>query len=163
MHNHHKPNNARAHAPHILIADDSADDAEIIQLAFRDADVAARLDFVSSGEDVLSYLRQSLAESAHKPASEVPDLLLLDLKMPGMDGFQVLEWLKDHPPFDSIPTIVFSGSDQPVDINRALALGAVRYLVKPQKMQDMVQLVRGIEKFWQKLNADSASRHCVQS
>jgi len=75
--------------------------------------------------------------------------------MPGTDGFQVLQWLRDHPPFDQIPVIVFSGSDQPVDINRALDLGAARYLVKPQKMSDMVQLVRGIEKFWQKLRGES--------
>ena len=142
-----------------MIADDSADDAEIIRLAFREAKVAARLDFVTTGEEVLAYLHPPTPDSPKNPA---PDLMLLDLKMPAIDGFQVLEWLRAHPPFDAIPVIVFSGSDQPVDINRALALGAVRYLVKPQKMSDMVQLVRGIEKFWQKLQADSG-RPCIHS
>ncbi len=145
-----------------MIADDSADDAEIIRLAFREAGVAAHLQFVSTGQEVFEFLQNSLAASPNEPARGLPDLLLLDLKMPGIDGFQVLEWLRSHPPFDEIPVIVFSGSDQPVDIERALTLGAVRYLVKPQKMADMVQLVRGIEKFLHKLHPDPAPRHCVQ-
>lgn len=117
--------------------------------------MAATLQFVGSGEEVVRFLQGS-PESAQEVARfRRPNLLLLDLKMPGMEGFQVLEWLRNHPPFDRIPVIVFSGSDQPVDIDRALALGAIRYLVKPQKMSDMIQMVRGIEKFWQKLQSES--------
>jgi len=138
----------------ILIADDSPDDAIIIRLAFEEAGVAAQLHFVETGEEVLRYLQGS-SELPGEDSAAAPNLLLLDLKMPRMDGFEVLEWLRQHPPFDRLPVIVFSGSDQPVDINRALALGAARYLVKPQKMSDMVQLVRGIDKFCQRLQAES--------
>ncbi len=138
----------------ILIAEDSSDDALIIRSAFQQAGVPAELHFAGSGEEVLERLQHP---SQGNKSSAGTDLMLLDLKMPGMDGFQVLKWLRAHPPYDRIPAIVFSGSDQPVDINRALELGAVRYLVKPQKTSDMVQLVRGIEKFWHKLQAEAGA------
>jgi CheY-like chemotaxis protein len=77
--------------------------------------------------------------------------LLLDLKMPGLDGFHVLQWVRQEPRFRDLPIIVFSGSDQPVDINRAYELGAARYLVKPHKLSDLMQMVHGIEKFWLRL------------
>ena len=141
----------------ILVADDSNDDQAIVRLAFEQAGVAAELEFVNNGEELLQYLQAGHTHSLESTSRPVPDLLLLDLGMPGRDGFQVLEWLQTRPAFARMPVIVFSGSDQPVDINRALSLGAVRYLVKPQKMPDMVQLVRGIEKFWQKLRANSAA------
>ncbi len=161
MHNNSHPSPAANGRLRILIADDCSDDAEIIRLAFHEAAVPAELKFVSSGDELLHYF-QKQGNSAAKHPVELPNLMLLDLKMPGLDGFQVLEWLRSHPPLGSIPVIVFSASDQPVDINRALSLGAVRYLVKPHKMSDMVQMVRGIEKFWQKLQADSTPGKCLR-
>jgi CheY-like chemotaxis protein len=152
----------------ILIADDSPDDSIIIRLAFEEASVAAQLHFVETGEEVVSFLQRSLDATddrgeSRETSTMMPNLLLLDLKMPRMDGFEVLAWLRHHPPVDHIPVIVFSGSDQPVDINRALALGAARYLVKPQKMSDMVQLVRGIEKFWHRFQAESPRASFIAS
>lgn len=133
-----------------------------MRLAFETAGVAAELECVNNGEEVLQYLRAGPTGSLENHSHRLPELLLLDLGMPGLNGFQVLEWLQARPAFARMPVIVFSGSDQPVDINRALALGAVRYLVKPQKMPDMVQLVRGIERFWQKFQSDSAALQNIE-
>ena len=128
----------------------------VLRLAIQQAGVPVDLQAVYSGEELLRSLQRALEGPPEKSPSSLPDLVLLDLNMPGLNGFQVLEWLRGRTPFDRIPVIVVSGSDQPVDINRALALGAVRYLVKPHKMTDMVQLVRGIEKFWLKLKAEAS-------
>ncbi len=132
----------------ILLVDDSPDDISIMRLAFEEAQVPARIETLQSGEELLRFLAESRQASLENGEGSSPvDVLLLDLKMPRMDGFEVLQWLREHPPLDQFPVIVFSGSDQPVDIDRAMALGAVRYLVKPQKLSDMIQMVRSIERF----------------
>lgn len=140
---------------HILIADDDPDDCELMRVAFKKAGVAASLEFVHNGEEVLQFL-QALPPFAGRKRELLPDVLLLDLKMPGLDGFGVLSWLREHAPFDHLPVVVFSGSDQPVDIDRALALGAARYLVKPNRLQDMIQMVSGIYRFCLKTHAEQA-------
>ena len=139
----------------ILIAEDNLDDCELMRLAFKKAGVATTLEFVHHGEAVLQFLMAVPPYDSRKPPT-TPDLLLLDLKMPGLDGFGVMARLKEHPPFDRLPVVVFSGSDQPVDINQALALGAARYLVKPHKLQDMIQMANGIYRFCLKVQGEQA-------
>jgi CheY-like chemotaxis protein len=151
---HHQPAHDADLVPlSILVADDEADDALLLQRAFEKAGIDAQLNFVHDGKQVLDYLRGT-PPFANRLANPLPALLLLDLKMPRMDGFEVLEWLRQHPAFRRLAVIVFSGSDQPVDIERACALGAVRYLVKPPKFEDLLQMVRTVEKFLRKLAAD---------
>jgi len=139
----------------ILVAEDNEDQIELMRVAFRKAGVSVKLDFVQDGDQVLQYLQAHSPFTARKNEA-LPDVLLLDLKMPRYDGFEVLSWLREHPPYDRIPVVVFSGSDQPVDINRALGLGAARYLVKPQKLTDMVQMVTGIYRFCLKTQGEQA-------
>jgi CheY-like chemotaxis protein len=145
-------------APQILVVDDNLDDARLMRIAFEKAQLRADLQFVASGGELLEYLK---AEGPYSQRAQniLPDLLLLDLKMPGLGGFEVLEWLREHPPYNRLPVVVFSGSDQPVDINRALALGARRYLVKPQKMPELIQMVQGLYKFCRKLQAEHTLEH----
>ncbi len=149
----------------ILLVDDSPDDVLIMHLGFEEAGVDARIESLYSGEQLIRRLEQEYCGPAleNGEATPLPDVLLLDLKMPKMDGFEVLRWLRQHPPLDRLQVIVFSGSDQPVDINRALALGAVRYLVKPQKLSDMIQMVRSIEKFGLKLRSERGEKAQVAS
>jgi CheY-like chemotaxis protein len=137
----------------VLIADDNIHYIEMMRFAFQQIDTMPRLDFVHDGEQVLQFLQHRLPRKASGDIT-LPDVLLLDLKMPRLDGFQVLEWLRGRPPFHKLPVIVFSSSDQPVDIDRAISLGAARYLVKPCRMADLAQMVRVVEKFCQKLHAD---------
>jgi CheY-like chemotaxis protein len=154
---HGRPVNDQAPAAvRVLVAEDDGNDAFLLERAFQIAGVAARLRFVSNGGESIAYLegREPYADRAANP---LPDLLLLDLKMPQTDGFEVLQWLKSKPELSHIAAIVFSGSDQPVDIDRAYALGAARYLVKPHTMDTLVQVVRSIEKFWLRRRAERSS------
>jgi DNA-binding response OmpR family regulator len=75
-------------------------------------------------------------------------LLLLDLKMPRLDGFDVLEWVRQQPGFSSLQVVIFSSSDEAKDINRAYGLGANWYLVKPHSMDELTALVGRFKKFW---------------
>ena len=153
---HHQTAHESALGPvSILVADDEPDDALLLQRAFEKEGINAQLNFVHDGKQVLDYLSGN-PPFEDRLANPLPTLLLLDLKMPRMDGFEVLEWLRHHPVFRRLAVIVFSGSDQPVDIERACTLGAVRYLVKPPRFEDLLQMVRTVEKFLRKLAADRA-------
>jgi len=139
----------------ILVAEDDPNDSFLLERAFQMAPISADLRILPNGNEVISYL-QGAAPYEDRAANPLPDLLLLDLKMPLMDGFDVLEWVKAHPELSHIVSIVFSGSDQPVDVDRAYTLGASRYLVKPNTLDALIQVVRGVEKFWTRLCAERA-------
>ena len=74
--------------------------------------------------------------------------MLLDLKMPLVDGFDLLEWLGSVPDFKELPVIMLSSSEDPSNIEKARALGARDYLVKPAKLEDLVELVRNLHATW---------------
>jgi CheY-like chemotaxis protein len=82
----------------------------------------------------------------------LPDLMLLDLKMPKLNGFDVLSWLRAKPGLKRLLVTVLTSSDQPVDINRAYDLGANSYLVKPHATENLLDLVNRVEKYWLEAN-----------
>jgi DNA-binding response OmpR family regulator len=85
---------------------------------------------------------------ADRTAHPLPQLVLLDLNMPRLNGFDVLEWVRQQPRFSSLQLVIFSGSDEAKDINRAYGLGANWYLVKPHSMDELTALVERFKKFW---------------
>jgi len=107
----------------VLIAEDDADDVFLLQRAFSKAGINANLQFASDGEEAIRYLL-----SADQQENPIPDLLLLDLKMPKLTGFDVLTWLQEHPGLAAkIPVVVLTGSIHPADMRRAKELGAVGF------------------------------------
>jgi len=106
--------------PHILVADDSPEDRFLLGRAFARSGFGDVVSMVENGEAAIDYLSQ-------KPC---PDLLLLDLKMPKVDGFDVLAWLQATPRLRELPVVVLSSSILPEDEAQAKALGAKDYLVK---------------------------------
>src|SRR5262249_28304466 len=114
----------------ILIADDSEKDLATIRTAFAKALVPNPILTVNSGDDAIAYLNGE-APYANRSDFPLPKLLLLDLKMPGTDGFEVLRWLRQQPGLGSLRVLVLAGSDEITDINRAYRLGANSFLVKP--------------------------------
>lgn len=132
---------------HILVAEDDSTDAYFFQRAFNRADIPVTLHFVRDGKEVLDYL-QGEGQFADRAAHPLPQLLLLDLKMPRLDGFEVLEWVQKQPDFSGLQLVIFSSSDEPKDINRAYGLGANWYLVKPHSMEELNALVGRFKKFW---------------
>jgi CheY-like chemotaxis protein len=122
----------------ILICDDSDDDALLLKHAFKTVGIDLRLDVVSSGDEAVMYLMGEGGYAQRK----LPMLMLLDIKMPGMDGLEVLEWLRcQGPPLKLIPVIMLSSSDRPEDIDRAYQLGCNGYLVKSVGLEAVAQAI----------------------
>jgi CheY-like chemotaxis protein len=138
---------------HILVAEDDPTDAYFFQRAFRRAGLPVTLDFVRDGQEVLEYLRGE-GQFADRSRYPLPQLLLLDLKMPRMDGFEVLEWVRDQANLHDLQIVIFSSSDEPRDMNRAYGLGANSYLVKPHSMEELTALVGRFKKYWLESPAD---------
>lgn len=131
----------------ILIAEDSQDDAFFLERAFRKIGLRNPVQILTDGRAVMDYLK---AEGKFENRSEYPfpSVLFLDIKMPRVDGFEVLQWLKYHEQCKIIPTLVFSSSEHPEDIERAYQLGANAYIVKPNKNEDLERILRSTYDFW---------------
>ena len=112
----------------VLLADDSEDDGLLLEMAFGRLDRLRLLARMGDGEQTIAYLNGD-GKYADRRKYPFPDLLLLDLKMPRMDGFQVLEWLKTHP-FPDLVVSVLSGSDSNADVSQALEMGAHHFQAK---------------------------------
>ena len=121
---------------HILVAEDDPTDAYFFQRAFSCAGIPVALHFVRDGQEALDYL-QGQGQFADRTSYPLPQLVLLDLKMPRLDGFDVLKWVRKQPGLNGLQIVIFSSSDEPGDINRAYGLGANWYLVKPHSMEEL--------------------------
>src|ERR1051325_2897000 len=99
--------------------------------------VDCRLSIARDGQEAIDYLEAHLLDPAQKEA-HLPSVVLLDLNMPRVNGFEVLTWVKSKPEFSKLPVIIFSTSDLQSDVDRAFALGASDYIVKPTETQDLV-------------------------
>jgi CheY-like chemotaxis protein len=139
--------NGMSETGHILVAEDDPTDAYFFERAFKRAGIPVRLHFVRDGQEVIDYLRGE-GPFADRTAYPLPQLVLLDLKMPRLDGFDVLEWVRGQATFNGLQLVIFSSSDEPRDINRAYGLGANWYLVKPHSMEELTDLVGRFKKFW---------------
>ena len=125
----------------ILWAEDDDNDALLLGRAVRKARLGGSLIRVHDGEEAIQYLtgQGCYADRAKYP---LPSLLLLDVKMPRKNGFDVLQWKKSQPQLQALPTVMFSSSPADGDVQTAQRLGAGRYIVKPSKPEDMVGVVQ---------------------
>ncbi len=136
---------------HILLAEDDSNDVLLIQRAFQKAGLQTALKVVRHGEEAIDYLsgRGDFANRARYP---LPFLLLLDLKMPGTDGFEVLQWVRAEPELKRLLVIVLTSSNLQADVDRAYELGANSYLVKPVEFDQMANMILRFEAYWTELN-----------
>lgn len=129
----------------ILLAEDDVHDSFFMERAFKIAEIPNRLIVLRNGQEAVWYL------SGHDPYSDrdiypEPRLLLLDLKMPLMDGFDVLAWIRDQPQWSGVlPVVVLSSSAYETDVRKALELGALEYLTKPNDLNGLVELVGALK------------------
>lgn len=135
----------------ILVAEDNEDDRFLVERAFRKAGFKAGVSFVDDGREAVEYLKGE-PPFTDRAAHPLPSLLLLDLKMPRFDGFDVIEWVRRQPALRRLIILVLSNSDLPEDINRAYDLGANSYLVKGTWPAEMEGLARQLESYWLTLN-----------
>jgi DNA-binding response OmpR family regulator len=124
----------------ILHVEDDDNDAFLVERAFRKAALAARLLRVSDGREALEYLNMS-GDSIDGVRSPVPSVMLLDLKLPEVDGFAVLAWTRADSRLRELTVFVLSSSDQPSDMAEAFRLGANRYFVKTLGFKDVIAAV----------------------
>src|SRR5262245_8793713 len=114
----------------ILLVEDREDDILLVQRSLMRARVINPLFVVRSGEEAISYLRGE-GRYTNRAEYPVPDLVLLDLKMPGLDGFDVLRWTRSQAAFKALRIIVLTSSEDVYDVDKAYQLGANSFLVKP--------------------------------
>ena len=136
--------------PLTLLAEDDDNDVYFLQRAFEQALIPHPLRRVADGEEAIDYLRGE-GKYADRDAFPLPTMLMLDLKMPRRNGFEVIEWVRSQPRLRRLPIIVLSSSRAEPDIARAYDLGANTYLVKPVKFDHLVELVSSINSYWYKL------------
>jgi CheY-like chemotaxis protein len=128
----------------ILLVEDDPIDAEVTMRALRDGRVRNRIHHVEEGEAALAFLRRH-GDHASAPR---PDLILLDLNMPRMNGHEVLAVIKQHPVWKRIPVVIMTASDKEKDILAAYDQHANCYVTKPMDAQKFLEAVRSIEDFW---------------
>jgi two-component system, chemotaxis family, response regulator Rcp1 len=128
----------------ILSIEDNAADVKLIAELLGMSRVPSKLNVVRDGAEALDYLLQK-NEYAEAPQ---PDLVLLDLSLPKIDGKEVLKTVKESPQLKHIPVLILTGSDKKEDIRGSYELHANSYIVKPFDLTELSNVVRGIEEFW---------------
>lgn len=134
----------------ILLAEDSPNDAEMAIDALREAHLANPIVHVEDGVEALDYLLRRGRFAERKEGN--PAVLLLDIKMPRMDGLEVLTELRKHDEFRLLPVVILSSSREESDLARSWDLGVNAYVVKPVDVDQFFEAVRTLGKFWAVLN-----------
>jgi CheY-like chemotaxis protein len=128
----------------ILLAEDDENDVFLVRRAIQQARIVNPLVVVRNGLEAVNYLKGMGATDLPK----VPLMLLLDIKMPVMGGFEVLEWVRRQKPLDRLIVILFSSSGHPTDVARGYDLHANSFLVKRSSMRETVELFRSLHNYW---------------
>ena len=128
----------------ILLVDDNPSDSHLFQTALQEASSRVKLYWVASGEEALEYVEQ---QGRFQGVGEV-DIVVLDLSLPGMDGFEVLRRLRKSDACRYKPVIVMSGSKAIRDINHAYSLGANSYIVKSMSFESYAESVSLLVRYW---------------
>lgn len=128
----------------VLLVEDSPGDVRLTQEAFRDANPSIRLHVASDGVEAMAFLRR---QGTHAKAPR-PDLILLDLNLPKMDGREVLAQIKGDPRLKRIPTVILTTSEAEADVIKSYELHANCYLTKPVQLDAFEALVKSINDFW---------------
>jgi CheY-like chemotaxis protein len=131
----------------VLVAEDDPNDALLLELAFESAGVRNKVVVVRTGQEVIDYLGGNRAEHP------LPCLMILDVKMPGLSGLDVLKWLQGQEQLRRLPAVMLSSSADSSDVERALELGAREFLTKPCDFGGLVALVTRMNNIW-------IERHC---
>ena len=141
----------------VLLVDDNPDDVLLMRRAFRATSITAPLVVVNGGAAAIEYLSGAEPYS-DRTAHPLPLLMLLDLKMPRVSGFDVLTWLRKQPTLKRLPVVVLTSSSQEEDVNRAYDLGVNSYIVKASSLKQIAEVAAQIDAYWLKLNQRPALR-----
>ena len=129
----------------ILLVEDDPADAGLIKRAIRDGKILCAVDHAKDGAEAIDFLRRRGERFAD---AQRPDLILLDLNMPRLDGRQVLQEIKNDPDLRSIPVVVLTTSDIEHDVEASYLLGANSFVTKPMDVQDFFDVIGSLENYW---------------
>jgi len=130
----------------ILVVDDNDADVKITLRAFDKAGSKDSIDVVGNGQECIDYLRQEGAYSTEDAPR--PDLILMDVNMPVMDGFAALQAVKNDEALKPIPVIMLTASNNEVDVEKSFALGANGYIQKPVEYEEFVNVIDELNLYW---------------
>jgi CheY-like chemotaxis protein len=145
--------------PTMLHVEDDENDRVLLKFAHERAHVPINIVAVEDGEEAISYLRGEGAYSDFESCPP-PALVLLDLKMPLRDGFEVLEWIRKQEKFRELPVIIMSSSGQDCDLQHAFRSGATSYIIKPISFESLIGTVRQIYASWLAGETATANSFC---
>jgi len=131
----------------ILLVEDREDDVLIIAKAFARAALENQVSVVHNGEEAIQYLKGE-GQYSDRKKYPLPTLILLDLKMPKVDGFEFLTWLRGQAEFKNTIVLVLTASNAIRDVNLAYQLGANSFMVKPDDFQDVTTMARMLKEYW---------------
>ena len=141
----------------ILLVEDNPDDEMLARRAFRDFDSFNDVVGADNSGHSMSVARDGLEAIRQATDGIPPALVLLDLNLPGVDGFEVLKAIRKHAPTASTPVVVLTSSSNSDDITRAYSLGANSYITKPVDYVRFTEVVRELSEYWLLFNGDAQS------
>lgn len=131
----------------VLLVDDNPDDRLLMLEACKAAGLQPPIVPLDSGQQLIEYL-SGKGPFADREKFPLPCLVLLDIKMPVMNGLEVLEWLRRAPEWRALPVLMLTASIQPGDVRQAYQLGANSFHVKPSRARELIQLAAAIKGYW---------------
>jgi CheY-like chemotaxis protein len=131
----------------ILLAEDDEDDILLVRTAFKEAGITSPLHVVRDGDEAIAYLK-GVGRYSNRAEFPLPSLLLLDLKMPRTNGFEVLQWIRSDPDLRALRVVVLTSSEELCDVNEAYHLGANSFLVKPKDFENFITLFEALHSYW---------------
>jgi len=134
-------------SPVVLLVDDDMEDQALTRRAFQKSAIRADLQIVSDGQQAMHYLLRE-GEYADPARAPRPDLVLLDLNMPNVDGHGVLKRMRSDFDLKGIPVVVLTTSNQPDDVQRCYDLGCNSFITKPSNIAEFVRVVEKLESYW---------------
>jgi len=133
----------------ILLVEDNGDDVFLFNRALKKAEITNCVNVVSDGEKAINYFKGA-GKYVDREKFPLPFIVFLDLKLPYLDGFEVLKWIRQQPELDAIVVVILTSSDEARDHQQAYSLGARSYLVKPPNPHDILEVLDSLDSFWRR-------------
>ena len=149
----------------ILLVEDDEADILLLRRAFRNARIANPVIEVRDGQAAIQYLSEE-GDYADRTRYPIPFLILLDLRLPKLSGFEVIAWMREQPQLAHLIVVVLTASDHVPDVTKARDLGANSYLVKPGNFEELVEMVKRIKGRWlllDRLPENTVSREAARA
>jgi CheY-like chemotaxis protein len=131
----------------ILLVDDDANDVLLVTRAFKAIESDDQIQHAQDGEEAVAYL-EGTGPFADREKFPMPSLVLLDLKLPRMTGFEVLSWVRSQVPLKRLPIVIVTSSNVRNDVNYAYELGANSYVTKPNNLGALTEIIRTLRGYW---------------